>query len=347
MTDDSFYCAVVGQEDQVSKLRAAADSPVHAFLLLGVPGSGPLAAAYGFAAQLLSDGLTGPAAERARTLALAGSHPDLITIEAEGAALRVPEAERVIATASTSPIEGSRKVIIIHGIDAIEEEAVGKMLKIIEEPPASTFLVALAGELTPDLTTIASRCVTVEFSPLTRSAIEARLVDEGAEPERASLAAAAAGGDLDRARLLATDDAIAERAALWRDLPDQLDGTGSSVNELTRRIQAAMDGAAEPLKVRHAHELEDLDRRAEELGERGLGRSTIIARHKRELRKLRTDELRFGLATLARTFRDRLLNGPDPEAERALERTHHTARELVRNPNETLLLQALLLDLHR
>lgn len=345
MSGDSLYGSVVGQDHQIAQLQSAAGNPVHAYLLIGVPGSGPRAAAHGFAAELLSAGLDGDRRARARALALAGTHPDLITVEAEGRALLVADAERVIAVASTSPVEGERKVLVIHRVDAIEEAAVGKLLKIVEEPPASTYFIALANELTPELATIASRCVNIEFAPLSASVIENQLRTESVDPERAALAAVAAGGDLDRARLLATDDAIADRAALWRDLPHQLDGSGSRVHALTAGLQAAMDRAAEPLLARHRDELADLDRKAEELGERGLGRATIVARQKRELRKLRTDELRFGLATIARIYRDRLVEGPDPEAVRALERTHHAARELIRNPNETLMLQALLLDL--
>ena len=339
------YAAVIGQDEAVERLRAAAVNPVHAYLLIGMPGSGPLAAAHAFTAQLLSDGLDADAAERAIQLALAGTHPDLVSVEAEGAALRVGEAEFIIANASTSPVEGKRKVVMIHGVDVIEEEAVGKLLKIIEEPPASTVFVAMAGELTPELTTIASRCVNVEFGPLSVMVIEQQLLGEGVDAERAALAASASGGDLDRARLLATDAAIAGRAELWRTLPERLDGSGNKAYDYTQRIRSALDEAAEPLERRHASELQDLDRRAEELGERGLGRARILASHKRELRKLRTDELRFGMATLCRVYRDRLLAGTDKDAVTAIDRLQFASNELIRNPNEALFLQALLLDL--
>jgi DNA polymerase-3 subunit delta' len=268
-----------------------------------------------------------------------------VSVEAQGAALRVSEAELIITAASTSPLEHARKVLLIHRIDVIEEEAVGKLLKIIEEPPASTVFIALAGELTPELTTIASRCVNVEFGPLSALVIENQLLAEGVDAGKAALAASAAGGDLDRARLLATDAAIANRAELWRTLPERLNGTGHAAYDFTQQIRAAMDEAAEPLARRHARELAELDRRAEDVGERGLGRAKVIASHKREMRKLRTDELRFGLATLSRVYRDRLLVGSDPQAVRAIERTQFAADELIRNPNEALFLQSLLLDL--
>ncbi len=340
-----LYDRVIGQTEPVERLRAAAAAPVHAYLLIGAPGSGSALAALGFAAQLLSAGLEGERKQRAIDLALAGKHPDLVIIEAEGAALRVTDAEFIVTTASTSPVEGRRKVILIHRIDVIEEAAIGKLLKIIEEPPASSTFVALAGELTPELTTIASRCVTIEFAPLSVIAIENQLLTEAVSPDKAEIAAAAAGGDLDRARLLATDDAIANRAALWRSLPKVLTGSGTVVFDYTQRIRSAMDEAAEPLERRHAQELVDLDERAVQVGERGLGRSKVIARHKRELRKLRTDEIRFGLATLSRVYRDRLLQANDPQAIKALERIQFSSRELIRNPNEALFLQSLLLEI--
>ncbi len=339
------YAAVIGQNDAVERLRAAAINPVHAYLLIGMPGSGPTAAAHAFTAELLSDGLEPEAAQRAIELSLAGIHPDLVSVEAEGAALRVGEAEFIIANASTSPVEGKRKVVMIHRVDVIEEAAVGKLLKIIEEPPASTVFVAMAGELTPELTTIASRCVNVEFGPLSVVAIEQQLLAEGTDPEKATLAAAASGGDLDRARLLVTDAAIAGRAELWRTLPDKLDGSGNKAYDYTQRIRNALDEAAEPLERRHVAEIEELNRRAEEVGERGLGRSHVVASHKRELRKLRTDELRFGMATLSRVYRDRLLVGSDPAAIKAIDRIQFASNELIRNPNEALFLQAMLLDL--
>ncbi len=340
-----LYAAVVGQEEPVARLRTAAESPVHAYLLVGNPGSGSRAAAHAFAGELLAHGLPDAAADRARQLAIAGTHPDLLIVEAEGAALRVGEAEFIINVASTTPVEGARKVILIHRIDVIEEEAVGKLLKIVEEPPPSTFFVALAGELTPELSTIASRCVTVEFGPLSANAIERQLLAEGVPADKATMAASAAGGDLDRARLLADDPAIASRAELWQRIPDRLDRTGHTAWDLARQIRDAMDEAAEPLVARHVQELVELDLHAEQRGERGLGRARVIARHKRELRKLRTDEIRFGLATLSRVYRDRLLKGPDPVAVKAMQRTQSAAEEMVRNPNESLFLQSLLLDL--
>jgi len=90
-----------------------------------------------------------------------------------------------------------------------------------------------------------------------------------------------------------------------------------------------------------------LEERVARTGERGAGRKTLADRHKRELRRLRTDELRFGLAMLSGAYRDALVaSSADARAcADAVDALRVAAENLVRNPNETLLLQALLLRL--
>jgi DNA polymerase-3 subunit delta' len=78
-----LFEAVVGQERAVSRLVDASRRPVHAYLLHGPPGSGKRAAARGLAAALLcGDGGCGTCNSCRR--ALAGTHPDLVTIERTG-----------------------------------------------------------------------------------------------------------------------------------------------------------------------------------------------------------------------------------------------------------------------
>ena len=322
---------------------------MHAYLFLGSRGSGSFEAALGFAGLLLSPGGPHPDGdhdqghERAIRLANEGTHPDLTIVEPEGSAFRVTEAEQIIRAGLRSPVEGERKVIVVKGIDAIEEAAIGKLLKVIEEPPPSAVFVLLAEEVPPELVTIASRCVTVEFGPLSITQMQAALEGRGVAPERALSAATAAGGDMGRASLLATDEGLAARAELWARVPERLDGHGATVVELVDELRVAMDQAHEALQERQAVELAVLEERVEQMGERGSGRADLVARHKREVRRQRFDELRFGMATMARVFRDRLVAAPDPGAEAALARIQKTTEDLIRNPNEPLLLQSLLL----
>jgi DNA polymerase-3 subunit delta' len=361
------WAELVGQLEARSRLEAAAENPVHAYLFLGTRGSGTFRAALGFAGLLLAAEYAevGDAAAEQRAIALAvdGKHPDVLVVEPQGAALRVSEAEEIIRAGLRSPVEGRRKVIIVPGAEAIEEAAIGKLLKVIEEPPPSAVFVLLAEEVPPETVTIASRCVTVEFGPLSVLELERALADSGVVADRASVAAAAAGGDLDRARLLATDDDLAVRATLWGEVPGRLDGTGYMVQELIAEVRDGMDRAQGPLEERQKTDLEELEARVEQLGERGSGRADLVARHKREIRRLRYDELRFGLATMARVYRDHLAAGvgagaasgaggsagglklDDAATYEALAAIQTAAENLIRNPNEALLLQHLFLRL--
>ena len=334
---------LVGQHEARERLEVSAIQPVHAYLFVGTLGSGSMPAAFGFAGLILA----GPTHnERDIRLSVDGIHPDLVVIEPEGATLRVTEAEQIIQAGLRSPIEGSRKVIVVKGVDAIEEAAVGKLLKVIEEPPASTVFVLLAEVVSPELVTIASRCVRVDFGPVSSQEISRALQARGVEPERAEAAAVASGGDVGRAELLAGDNSLVIRAQMWAEVPTRLDGTGSTTVALVNELRAGMDGAQEALETRHGEEIAALELRVEQTGERGSGRSHLVARHKREIRRQRTDELRFGLSILARKYRDRLLECPDPAAETAIRLIQDAARNMNRNPNEALQLQALLTGLN-
>ncbi|MGI9615002.1 MAG: hypothetical protein ACR2QO_18975 [Acidimicrobiales bacterium] len=344
------WAGVVGQQAAISRLEAAATSPVHAYLFLGSPGSGSYQSALGFAGLLLAHQQNDESVERVIRLAVAAKHPDVIVVESEGATIRVTEAEQIIAAGLRSPVEATRKVIVVKGVDAIEEAAIGKLLKVIEEPPPSAVFVLLAEEVPPELVTIASRCVEVEFGPLSIQQLQAALLEAGVEPTRALAAATAAGGDAERARLLASDESLAARAELWQSVPRRLDGFGSTVVSLVGELRAGMDQAQEALDARHSTELEALQERVEQFGERGSGRTELVARHKREIRRLRSDELRFGLATLSRVYRDLLIAdsaeaGGVTASAAAVGHVQTAAENLIRNPNEPLLLQDLLLKL--
>src|SRR5918994_943213 len=229
---------VVDQPSAVRQLEAAARAPVHAYLLVGPAGAGKRALARGFAAELLAAGSTGEARDRHVRLALAEQHPDMRVVEPEGMTFRKGDAERMVRHATLAPVEGERKVVVALGCEEIEDEAAGYLLKIVEEPPASTVFVLLATEVLPELVTIASRCAGVELGPLAATSIAARLVTEGVSPDRAEAAAAAAAGDLERARTLANDDRLVLRHRAWREAPRRLDGTGYRAAAVGAELQS-------------------------------------------------------------------------------------------------------------
>lgn len=363
----SLFAGVVGQERAVGALRSAARRPVHAYLFVGQPGSGPRAAARGFAAALLCpDGGCGVCDVCRR--ALAGTHPDYVHVERTGAALDVDDARRLGALALRRPIEGARQVLVVADVHLALLSAPA-LLKTLEEPPSSTVFVLLANDVPPDLVTVASRCVEVSFPPVPIDAIAAWLAGRGMDPARARLVAEGAGGDVERARLLAEDPGFAERLALWRSIPSRLDGHGAVAGALAREVLSATDAALAPLRAEHESEMQVLEADAKSMGERSLpGRKDVLERHHREERRWRTEELRTGLGVLARVYRDRLADAVAPvgtatpsassagrplrpgEAkgyEAAVALVGDAAAALRRNAQETLLLEALFVRLGR
>jgi len=171
------------------------------------------------------------------------------------------------------------------------------------------------------------------------------LQSEGVKTEDAVRLAEASAGNLGRARLLQEDASFIIRQEAWRTLPDRLDGSGAAVSIAVEELQKMIDDAQSPLTDRHNQELEYLGQQEEVFGIRGSGRQEVIERHKREIRRLRDDELRFGLATLSRRYRDLGIASDNSEGLDAVEKITGVAIELTRNPNERLLLQALFLKL--
>jgi DNA polymerase-3 subunit delta' len=343
----SVWDGVVGQPRAIAALTRAAANPVHAYLFVGPPGSTKDEAARAFAALLLAG--VDDADSRDARLALAGEHPDVSEVRRTGATISKEQVSDVIRAASMAPVEGSRKVLVLHEFHLLDATGAARLLKTLEEPPPSAVFVVLADQVPPELVTIASRCVRIDFTSIADGVVRDVLVAEGVPTDQAELAARGAEGNLTRARVLASDPDLVQRRAAFASIPHRLDGTGNTVVKLCGELNALIEAAAVPLTERQARETEELEARVAAMNsERGSGRKQLEERHKREQRRHRTDELRSGLAVVAGTYRDALVAQtlPRPEAAvHAVQRVHQALEALERNPNETLLLQALLLDL--
>jgi hypothetical protein len=180
------------------------------------------------------------------------------------------------------------------------------------------------------------------------------------EASLAAEMALAAGGSVDRARLLVDDEGFAARRAMWRDVPTRLDGTGATAALLAAELLASAEQAVDPLRALHQSEMAALADQAEATGERVVpGRKDIEDRQHREERRWRVDEIKAGLGVLAAAYRDRLVtevtgdraSGPARTAERVRELSGAVGSiegvcvEMIRNPNESLMLEALLVRL--
>jgi DNA polymerase-3 subunit delta' len=346
-TGIDVWADVVGQPHAIAQLTAAAAHPVHSYLLVGPSGSGKRAAARAFAALLLSSGSEGEAAARHQRLALAETHPDLHVIEATTAQGRidVETARSIVKKAALSPAEGDRKVLVLEDFHLIDRFG-AMLLKYVEEPPASTYFVILTEDVPPELVTIASRSVRIDLGPVPLIEVVGRLAAEGLDAGLAESVAAAAGGDLDRARLLATDPRFSVRVQALRAMPLRLNDTGARAAEVAAEVKALIDDAQAAIDARHEQEAAELEERIERYGQRGSGKKDLVDRHKREVRRHRFAELRLAFATFAGVYRDALATARDPEeVVAAIHRLERAALKLEVFPNESLMLQSLLAQL--
>ncbi len=189
-----------------------------------------------------------------------GVHPDVVVLEREGASLSIDQAREVTRTAARSSVEGGRSVVVLPDLH-LARETVPALLKTIEEPPGDTVFIGLAEFVPVELETIASRSARVDFRPLTEDEVAGVLRGDGLPPERASVLARLAGGRLDRARLLATDQEAEARWRAWESVPGRLDGTGATVAVLAEELVELLKRSTGPLSARQQAEAAELAER--------------------------------------------------------------------------------------
>jgi DNA polymerase III subunit delta' len=344
-------------------LASALVSPGHAYLFRGPRGSGKAIAARAFAAELLAAGAPDPDDARRRTLLDPSPHPDLVWLRPPGAQHLVEDVrESVIRASSLSPAEGERRVFVIEEAEDLRDESQNALLKTLEEPAPFAHLILICSE--PELLaeTILSRCTPVEFGTLAPAAVE-----EAFGPgEGGAAAARLSGGDMELARLLASERGAALRATAEAAARAPLSDRGAP--EPWREL---LEAASEAGQAAGAEEERRLLEEAETMRKRGRsGKLTREATEqvRRTERRGRTQALDLGLALCCAWYRDLaavasgaddvVLNddrraeladdaeGLDPaRARRAVEWVLDTRRRLRVNVSEELALEALWLRL--
>ncbi len=173
-----------------------------------------------------------------------GRHPDVTTIDPAGANAYLAGQldDEILPTATRSPLEAPRRVLVLHHAELLGDVVSSALLKTLEEPPPATSFVLCAPDAASVGDTIVSRCVTVTLPPLSPDDAGALLASEGLGDAAAAAALVRATGSVDFARRCLAEPSWAARRLAWLAVPTRLATT--PLPPLASEIAADLEAAA-------------------------------------------------------------------------------------------------------
>jgi len=197
---------IIGHQHQQTllDLHMRSGTMSHAYLFSGARHVGKMAMAKRVAAALLCEKketgkeiLFSCGTCRACIMTKAGTHPDMVVIDAERSGetmLRLEDIQQVRERAALSAYGGTR-VFIIRDVSRMTREAANVFLKVLEEPRGQTVFLLLARVADDVLSTIRSRVWHIRFWPMSEEVLIAGLEKEyHVSSEQAADVARLAGG---------------------------------------------------------------------------------------------------------------------------------------------------------
>lgn len=192
------FSSILGQERAVASLKAALARGQlhHAYLFGGPEGIGKELTARVLAQAAnceRSDGDACGQCSACRRIA-DRNHPDMTWVlpEAEQIArgwagradfsatpsrdIRIAQIRALQERLSFKPLEARTRFIFISGAEAMNPQAQNALLKTLEEPPPATVLILIAAAPNQLLPTIRSRCLKLNFTPLTTEVVARKLI---------------------------------------------------------------------------------------------------------------------------------------------------------------------------
>jgi DNA polymerase-3 subunit delta' len=144
-----------------------------------------------------------------------GEHPDVGIVIPYKRILRVGSIRALEREANFRPFEARARVFIIEDSEKMNDASSNALLKTLEEPPSTTFLILITSRPDALLSTIRSRCQTIRFAPIAEVEIERLLVKQRKfKPADAKLAARVANGSVGRAIELDVNQYRSQRTML-------------------------------------------------------------------------------------------------------------------------------------
>ena len=212
------FSEIVGHEQIKEHMQAAIrdKKPFHAYLFQGEEGVGKEALARTFAAglQCQSESADKPCKECVSCRQMeSGNQPDVIWVTREKASLGVDEIrEQLCNTMDIKPFSSPYKIYLVPEAEKMTEAAQNALLKTIEEPPEYGIVILVTSNISALLPTIQSRCLTMEFRPLSTAVVESYVKEHCQVPDyQARASAAFAQGNLGKAMRYAKSEDFIER----------------------------------------------------------------------------------------------------------------------------------------
>lgn len=176
----------------------------------------------------------------------AGSHPDLHVVQPEAiykatedllsqyahryapadkskeskdsTVIRIDQIRSLIENVQTRPQISACKLLLLSPADSMNVNAANSLLKLLEEPPADSYLILIADRAARLPATIRSRCSRIDVPIPPRPLSLAWLAGQGLAESQARLLLDLAGGAPLAAHALAQSDFLAERTSLMEDM---------------------------------------------------------------------------------------------------------------------------------
>ncbi len=131
--------------------------------------------------------------------------------------ITVDEARKLKGFFSFSATDGGRRVVIVDSADEMNSSAANAVLKLLEEPPARSFLLLISHQPSRLLPTIRSRCRLLRCRPLQAAEMQQALAATGTDlPEDSAPLAALSAGSVGMAYRLLHSDGMVLYSALMR-----------------------------------------------------------------------------------------------------------------------------------
>lgn len=227
----------------------------HAYILNGEQGMGKKTMANAFALTLMcEEGGEEPCMNcHACRQAMSFNHPDIryVTHDKPGVISVEEVRQQINSDVQIKPYSSKYKIYIIDEAEKMNTAAQNAILKTIEEPPAYVVILLLTSNKDMLLSTILSRCVTMEFKPVRRDILINYLVEKEKLPDyRAREVADFAGGNIGKAiNMAGSDDFMQMKDDVVRLMKNVRKMTAADISDAVQEIGTYKDRLSEYLDM--------------------------------------------------------------------------------------------------